>query len=156
MIIDCTGQAPREELSRADGEKSTGDRREHISEQKARQSREEKRKAQQYGEQSTERNPLSYMDMFPLPLAKIFTTYASICLLVICFVVRQADALSFPTKLGISFSPAGLLTPFHIGAIDELRSMGIIVPDTAVAGASGGALAAVVSALELESEVSLS
>ena len=52
-------------------------------------------------------------------------------------------------KLGISFSPAGLLTPYHLGASYELRRMGLLTSSTAVSGASGGALAAVTSALKI-------
>ena len=44
---------------------------------------------------------------------------------------------------GVSFSPAGLLTPYHLGASYELSRMGLMTSSTAVTGASGGALAAV-------------
>ncbi|RYH14676.1 hypothetical protein EON65_33230 [archaeon] len=56
-------------------------------------------------------------------------------------------------KYGVSFSPAGLLTPFHIGASAQLQKFGIITPDTALAGSSGGALAAVTTALETSSDM---
>jgi hypothetical protein len=59
------------------------------------------------------------------------------------------------SKLGVSFSPAGLLTPFHLGVAEELRRIGVLSPETTVAGSSGGALAAVCSALEIPSETSL-
>ena len=52
-------------------------------------------------------------------------------------------------KLGISFSPAGLLTPYHLGASYELRKMGLLTSSTSVSGASGGALAAITSALNI-------
>lgn len=52
-------------------------------------------------------------------------------------------------KLGVSFSPAGLMTPFHMGASHQLREYGIITSHTALAGSSGGALAAVTSALNI-------
>jgi hypothetical protein len=58
-------------------------------------------------------------------------------------------------KTGISFSPAGLLTPFHIGASSELRRLGFVKPDTALAGASGGALAAATTALDIDSASAL-
>ena len=48
---------------------------------------------------------------------------------------------------GISFSPAGLLTPYHIGVSSVLLQEGIITPSTVLAGASGGALAAVCASL---------
>lgn len=37
-------------------------------------------------------------------------------------------------EVGISFSPAGLLTPFHIGASFQLKKLGIIESTTALAG----------------------
>lgn len=54
-----------------------------------------------------------------------------------------------PARLGVSFSPAGLLTPFHLGASSQLQRLGLITPDTALAGASGGALAALTTALQV-------
>mmetsp|Transcript_21618 Transcript_21618/g.36215 ORF Transcript_21618/g.36215 Transcript_21618/m.36215 type:complete len:302 (+) Transcript_21618:88-993(+) len=50
-------------------------------------------------------------------------------------------------KIGVSFSPAGLLTPFHIGASEQLKKYKLIDNDTALAGSSGGALAAATSAI---------
>ena len=50
-------------------------------------------------------------------------------------------------KVGIAFSPAGLLTPYHLGAASELAKLNIIQSQTAISGASGGALAAVLSSL---------
>jgi hypothetical protein len=50
-------------------------------------------------------------------------------------------------RFGISFSPAGLLTPFHIGASTCLNDLGCLTSEVALAGASGGALAAVITAL---------
>ena len=78
--------------------------------------------------------------------------------------------------MGVSFSPAGLLTPFHIGASFQLRKLGFIKSNTALAGSrcsllifmktgfvltvtnnyySGGALAAVTTALNIEPADSL-
>jgi hypothetical protein len=51
--------------------------------------------------------------------------------------------------LGVSFSPAGLLTPYHLGASFELKRLGLISESTSVSGASGGALAAVTTALNI-------
>lgn len=45
--------------------------------------------------------------------------------------------------LGFSFSPAGLLFPYHLGVATRLREAGIIRPRTPLAGSSAGALAAV-------------
>mmetsp|Transcript_45209 Transcript_45209/g.141691 ORF Transcript_45209/g.141691 Transcript_45209/m.141691 type:complete len:265 (-) Transcript_45209:33-827(-) len=45
-------------------------------------------------------------------------------------------------KLGFSFSPAGLLTAYHVGVAYHLSRAGVIHPGVPVAGASGGALAA--------------
>ena len=50
-------------------------------------------------------------------------------------------------KVGVAFSPAGLLTPYHLGAASELVRLNILGSQTAYAGASGGALAAVLSSL---------
>ena len=63
-----------------------------------------------------------------------------------------ASLLKLPAqqKLGVSFSPAGLLTPYHLGASYELQKMGILTASTSVSGASGGALAAVTSALGIK------
>lgn len=58
-------------------------------------------------------------------------------------------------KVGVSFSPAGLLTPFHIGAAAQLKRLGIIDNNTALAGSSGGALAAVTTALGISDSEAL-
>jgi predicted acylesterase/phospholipase RssA len=58
-------------------------------------------------------------------------------------------------KLGISFSPAGLLTPYHLGASYELQRLGLLRPSTALSGASGGALAAAMSALGIDQKEAL-
>jgi hypothetical protein len=55
-------------------------------------------------------------------------------------------------KLGISFSPCGFLTPFHLGVASELRDLKLLLPSTVLAGASGGALAAVGAALDIPHE----
>jgi hypothetical protein len=54
-------------------------------------------------------------------------------------------------KWGLSFSAAGLLTPFHLGAMEGLREVGILQDNTPLAGASGGALAAVCAAANVPS-----
>lgn len=53
-------------------------------------------------------------------------------------------------NFGVSFSPAGLLTPYHIGASACLHELGLIHPQIGLAGSSGGALAAITSSLLLE------
>ena len=65
------------------------------------------------------------------------------------FDIRNMASL---VKFGVSFSPAGLLTPFHVGASARLRSLGFIHDDIALSGSSGGALAAISSALSLSPE----
>lgn len=55
-------------------------------------------------------------------------------------------------NLGLSFSPAGLLTPFHLGVRWAFESdvLDLVLPTTAVAGSSGGALTAVTAALNID------
>jgi hypothetical protein len=53
---------------------------------------------------------------------------------------------------GVSFSPAGLLTPFHLGVANELKSLKLIDEFTHLAGSSGGALAASLTALNVNLE----
>lgn len=48
--------------------------------------------------------------------------------------------------LGFSFSPAGLLLPYHLGVADCLEYFGMLTPSTPLAGASAGALAVACSA----------
>lgn len=55
-----------------------------------------------------------------------------------------------PKTFGVSFSPAGLLSPFHFGVSSRLRTLSYITDTTILAGASGGALAAVTTALDIE------
>ena len=60
-----------------------------------------------------------------------------------------------PTPIGVSFSPAGLLTPFHLGVAQRLQELGIITQSTTLAGSSGGAIAAAVTAVGLSSNDTL-
>ena len=62
---------------------------------------------------------------------------------------------SLSSNLGVSFSPAGLLTPYHLGVAYQLSSMNFITKETSLAGSSGGALAAATSALDIDPMVSL-
>jgi len=47
--------------------------------------------------------------------------------------------------LGFGFSAGGLLFPYYLGVVSELRAMGILTDDTPVAGASAGSLIAACS-----------
>ena len=60
------------------------------------------------------------------------------------------------SEIGISFSPAGLLTPFHLGVSAELSSLKIIKDTIALSGSSGGALAACTTSLKIPYKTSLS
>lgn len=82
-------------------------------------------------------------------------THVFTCFL-LAFFSNLVEGSSTPAKniaqqsLGISFSPAGLLTPYHLGAAHELKALGLLTSSTSVSGASGGALAAVTSALNID------
>ena len=45
-------------------------------------------------------------------------------------------------RLGICFSPAGLLFPYYVGAGYELQRLGILQPQTPLGGSSAGAIVA--------------
>ena len=82
----------------------------------------------------------------------------NLLLLLISNVLCLFDSLQLQTStntIGISFSPAGLLTPFHIGASYELKRRNVLTSNSIVAGASGGALAAATSALNIDSAAAL-
>ena len=72
-------------------------------------------------------------------------------LLCLCFISSYTStarlSASLPTR-GVSFSPAGLLTPFHLGVAQTLKDAGVIDQQTVLSGASGGALASVLTALD--------
>lgn len=51
--------------------------------------------------------------------------------------------------IGFSFSPAGLLLPYHLGVIDYLTHVGALRRDVPLEGASAGAIAIAVAALEI-------
>ena len=55
-------------------------------------------------------------------------------------------------SIGVSFSPAGLLTPFHVGVSQYLQEIDIITQSTHVSGSSGGALAAACTGLGISSQ----
>ena len=79
------------------------------------------------------------------------TAMASLCLLGVV-----GESITVPCSLvGVSFSPAGLLTPFHLGASARLKEAGVIRETTSLTGTSGGAIVAAVTALGLAPEDSL-
>lgn len=53
--------------------------------------------------------------------------------------------------LGFSFSPGGLLLPYHLGVMDSLERAGHLTEDTPVAGSSAGAIAVACHACGLPS-----
>lgn len=61
---------------------------------------------------------------------------------------RPAAALDLrSTKIGVSFTPGGLLYPYQLGAAKALVAAGVLTPATPVAGASSGGVLAVSVAL---------
>eukprot|EP00917_Polyrhabdina_sp_WS-2016_P005965 GHVP01013284.1.p1 GENE.GHVP01013284.1~~GHVP01013284.1.p1 ORF type:complete len:527 (+),score=107.45 GHVP01013284.1:32-1582(+) len=52
--------------------------------------------------------------------------------------------------LGFSFSPAGLLLPYHLGVVSVLQNKGYLTENTNLAGSSAGALAACCAAAEID------
>ena len=74
----------------------------------------------------------------------------------ILVLVMAAVRLVAPGRLGVSFTGAGLCTPFHLGAAQLLGETGHISASTALAGSSGGALAAAMTAVQLDADLSLS
>lgn len=51
--------------------------------------------------------------------------------------------------IGFTFSPAGLLLPYHFGVAECLRHFEVLTPSTPIAGASAGALAVAVLACDV-------
>lgn len=68
--------------------------------------------------------------------------------------VRLVDS-RLSSRLGVSFSPAGLLTPFHIGAAEQLRLFNVLNASTALAGSSGGALVAALAGLNISPQTAM-
>ena len=54
--------------------------------------------------------------------------------------------------LSFAFSGSGWLLPFHLGVIHELRVANLLTNQTHVSGTSGGALAALVSVCDIDTE----
>lgn len=80
---------------------------------------------------------------------------ALIFLLALTAFIAQAKSTSVSSRIGISFSPAGLLTPYHLGVSASLRENGLISKDTALAGSSGGSIVATTEALEMDTKTVL-
>lgn len=58
-------------------------------------------------------------------------------------------------KVGFSFSPGGLLLPYHVGILDALKQRGYVNEQVPIAGASAGAIAVATSACEIDSKLLL-
>lgn len=71
--------------------------------------------------------------------------------------VRPSKALKSisSSSIGLSFTGAGLLTPFHIGVSQYLQESKIINDKNVLAGSSGGSLAAVTTALKVNANQAL-
>lgn len=54
-------------------------------------------------------------------------------------------------QLGFSFSPGGLLLPYHLGVMDSLTQAGLLDETTPIAGSSAGAIAVACHACNLSS-----
>lgn len=51
--------------------------------------------------------------------------------------------------IGFSFSPAGLLMPYHLGVVEYLEHTGWLTPNVPIGGASAGAIVVVCTALRI-------
>lgn len=99
---------------------------------------------------------MRFIMKFNLQLIALFNTALAVRASVANDVVNNANRVfKKPAEIGVSFSPAGLMTPFHIGACAQLREYGVIKSTTAVAGSSGGALAAATAALEISPDAAI-
>lgn len=58
-------------------------------------------------------------------------------------------------ELGFSFSPAGLLFPYHVGVATMLKDKRVITPATPIGGSSAGALVAALIATDIPAERAL-
>lgn len=58
-------------------------------------------------------------------------------------------------KVGFSFSPGGLLLPYHLGVLDCLQANHYLLADTPIAGASAGAIAVATHACAIDSKLIL-
>jgi len=58
-------------------------------------------------------------------------------------------------RVGFSFSPGGLLLPYHVGVLDGLKSRGYLDDTVPIAGASAGAIAVASAACQIDSKLLL-
>lgn len=58
-------------------------------------------------------------------------------------------------KVGFSLSPGGLLLPYHLGILDGLQHKQWLTRQTAIAGASAGAIAVATNACAMNSKLIL-
>ena len=73
-------------------------------------------------------------------------------IILVLFTLPTCNTSTLKKSIGVSFSPAGLLTPFHLGVSEYLAEIGVISPRTQLSGSSGGALAAVCAGLDIHRE----
>lgn len=66
-------------------------------------------------------------------------------------VLAAFQAPVIPLATGFSFSPGGLLLPYHLGVIDALKYKGAMTDKTPIAGSSAGAIAVGCTACQLDS-----
>mmetsp|Transcript_20331 Transcript_20331/g.26349 ORF Transcript_20331/g.26349 Transcript_20331/m.26349 type:complete len:269 (+) Transcript_20331:114-920(+) len=71
-------------------------------------------------------------------------------LLLVELVDIVAPSLLVKENIGFSFTPSGLAFPYGLGVASKLKENGLINEKTGLAGASGGALVAAVTRLELQ------
>lgn len=58
-------------------------------------------------------------------------------------------------RVGFSFSPGGLLLPYHVGVLDGLKHKGFLDDTVPIAGASAGAIAVATAACQMDSKLLL-
>jgi hypothetical protein len=59
------------------------------------------------------------------------------------------------SNYSFAFSGCGWLTPFHLGAINQLEALGVINEKTLLAGTSGGAIAALIGCSGIDPKVAM-
>ncbi|KAJ1431652.1 hypothetical protein B484DRAFT_40600 [Ochromonadaceae sp. CCMP2298] len=91
---------------------------------------------------------LPHLPLLPLLATRVLSSSAPASTSTVASALPPLSRISRPMpRLGVSFSPAGLLTPFYIGAAEQLKEYKLLSNCTALAGSSGGALAAATSGL---------
>ena len=76
----------------------------------------------------------------------------SLSIVLVLFILPTCNTSTLKNSIGVSFSPAGFLTPFHLGVSEYLAGIGVISSRTQLSGSSGGALAAVCAGLDINRE----